>query len=263
MFKLDFKKMLTVVTASANENMPELVMGVGLGLMFIAIGHAIGATKKASEAIEETKEELGMTPEDELSPKEVVKATWKYYIPTVVAAVVGAGCIVKSDSIHQKRNAALAAAYALSDSALQEYQKKVVEMVGEDKAKEIRSEINSDALRCTSADPDTVTNTGKGMDLFFDKLTSRYFLSSQTAILDATNKLNWDMTRGCYGYISLNEFYDSIGLEAVEPIGDTLGWNSDRGLIEPQFDSKLDQHGHPCVVLYFTTPPKYGFQDWK
>lgn len=263
MFKLDFKKMLTVATASANENMPELVMGVGLGLMFIAIGHAIGATKKASEAVEAAKEDLGMGPEDELPPKEVLKTTWKYYIPTVVAAAVGAGCIVKSDSIHQKRNAALAAAYALSDSALQEYQKKVVEMVGEDKAKEIRSEINSDALRCTTADPDTVTNTGKGTDLFFDKLTSRYFLSSQTAILDAINKLNWEMTRGCYGYISLNEFYDSIGLEAVEPIGDTLGWNSDRGLIEPQFDSKLDQHGHPCVVLYFATPPKYGFQDWK
>lgn len=263
MFKLDFKKALNVAAASASENMPELVMGVGLGLMVIAIGHAIGATKKATEAVEEAKEDLGMAPEDELSPKEVFKVSWKYYIPTAVAAAVGAGCIIKSDSIHQKRNAALAAAYALSDSALQEYQKKVVEMVGEDKAKEIRSEINNDTLRCTSADPDTVTNTGKGTDLFFDKLTSRYFLSNRNAIIEATNNLNWEMTRGGFGYVSLNEFYDSIGLESADPLGDALGWNADKGLIEPQFDSKLDQHGHPCVVLYFTTPPKYGYQTWK
>lgn len=263
MFKLDFKKMLNVAAASANENMPELVMGVGLGLMFIAIGHAIGATKKAAEVVEETKEELGMAPEDELSPKEVFKATWKYYIPTVVAAAVGAGCIIKSDSIHQKRNAALAAAYALSDSTLQEYQKKVVEMVGEDKAKEIQSKINDDALERTTVEPDEILQTGTGDDLFFDKLTGRYFLSSRNAIEKAVNDLNWRMTRGGESYESLNDYYNEIKIEEIQPLGDALGWNVDNGLIEAQFDSKLDPHGRPCVVVYFSRMPRYGYQGWR
>lgn len=261
--KINFKTIFKVVKKATSDHLPEILMGFGIASMVVSTVEAVSSTKDAIEAIDERKEELGLDEDEKLPVKETIKVAGKFYIPSFVAGAVGIGCLIGSNSVHAKRYSALMAAYALSDSTLQEYQKKVVDLLGEDKEKEIQSKINSDALKSAPAEPDAVTNTGNGTDLFFDKLTSRYFLSSQTAILDAVNKLNWEMTRGCYGYISLNEFYDSIGLESMEPLGDTLGWNSDRGLIEAQFDSKLDQHGHPCVVLYFATPPKYGFQDWK
>lgn len=261
--KINFKHIFKVVKQATSDHLPEILMGFGIASMIVSTVEAVNSTKDAIEAIDERKDELNIGTAEKLPVKETIKVAGKYYIPSGIAAVVGIGCLIGSNSVHAKRYSALMAAYALSDSTLQEYQKKVVDMLGEDKEKEIQSKINDDALRCTTADPETVTNTGKGTDLFFDKLTSRYFLSNRNAIIEATNNLNWEMTRGGFGYVSLNEFYDSIGLESADPLGDTLGWNADKGLIEPQFDSKLDQHGHPCVVLYFATPPKYGFQDWK
>ena len=60
-------------------------------------------------------------------------------------------------------------------------------------------------------------------------------------------------------YISLNEFYDAIGLEQTG-IGDDLGWNINRdGLIEIEFSSQLTEDDQPCVVIDYHIAPRYDF----
>ena len=59
-------------------------------------------------------------------------------------------------------------------------------------------------------------------------------------------------------YISLNELYDELDINHIE-IGDDLGWNIDRGLIDIDFSSQIADDGTPCIVLDFSIEPRYDF----
>ena len=59
-------------------------------------------------------------------------------------------------------------------------------------------------------------------------------------------------------YISLNEFYMEIGLPTVE-IGDFLGWNVDKGMIELRFSSQLANGRTPCLVMSYAIAPEYNY----
>ena len=62
-------------------------------------------------------------------------------------------------------------------------------------------------------------------------------------------------------YISLNDFYDELDLTNTG-LGYELGWNIDRGYIEPKFSAQLDSDGKPCLVLDFETPPQSDYTNW-
>ena len=59
-------------------------------------------------------------------------------------------------------------------------------------------------------------------------------------------------------YISLNEFYMEIGFPTVE-IGDSLGWNVDKGMIELRFSSQLANGRTPCLVMSYAIAPEYNY----
>lgn len=61
-------------------------------------------------------------------------------------------------------------------------------------------------------------------------------------------------------YISLNEFYDEIGLDHIS-IGDDLGWNIERGMIDLSFSSLVADDGTPCLVVDYQVSPKFGYSD--
>ena len=61
-----------------------------------------------------------------------------------------------------------------------------------------------------------------------------------------------------YGYLSLNEFYDEIGLPSND-IGEELGWNINDGLIEVYFGSHLTDNGTPCLTIEFENAPTYNY----
>ena len=58
--------------------------------------------------------------------------------------------------------------------------------------------------------------------------------------------------------ISLNEFYDAIGLPQT-PIGNELGWRVDEGLIDIHFSAHVTDDSKAAIVLEYLTPPVYGF----
>ena len=74
------------------------------------------------------------------------------------------------------------------------------------------------------------------------------------------NAINRKMVSGDM-YISLNEFYDEIGLGPI-PIGYDLGWNLDDGTIEVDFTSQLAEDGTPCLVILYNVNPKYGYSKF-
>ena len=115
------------------KHSPEILTGFGIAGMITATVLAVGATPKALKLIERKKKELGLSSEEKLTPVETVKAVWKPYVPAVVTTTVSAACLVGANSVNARRNAALAAAYHLSETALSEYREQVIETIGERK----------------------------------------------------------------------------------------------------------------------------------
>lgn len=60
------------------------------------------------------------------------------------------------------------------------------------------------------------------------------------------------------GYVSLNDFYDAIGLNPIK-IGDDLGWNANRALIDLNPSAQLAEDGTPCMVINFQVAPIYNY----
>ena len=97
--------------------------------------------------MEEVREKADIRNEyDKLTIPETVKACGKYYIPAVGMEVFSLLCFWGAHGIDVRRQAVLAGLYSTAEQALIEYQKKVVEMIGEKPEKEIRTAIAQDRI---------------------------------------------------------------------------------------------------------------------
>ena len=242
----------------ASKRSPEILTGIGIAGMITTTILAVRATPKALELIEEQKEEESV---DELCSFEVVKVAWKPYIPAMVTCIVSTACLIGASSVNTKRNAALATAYKLSETALSEYRDKVVETIGEKKERIVRDKVAEERVKKNPVSKNEVIVTGNGKTLCFDPISGRYFMCSIETIKKAENTLNKQMLHDISGYVSLNEFYDELGLDHTS-VGDDLGWNTDR-LIDINFSSQLNDNGEPSVVLDYLVAPKYDYYKFS
>lgn len=254
MSKTNLATISTNVRQFVSKRSPEILMGIGISGMITTTVLAVKATPKALELIEEKKKEEWV---DKLTPLEVVKVAWKPYIPALVTCVVSTSCLIGASSVHAKRNAALATAYKLSETALTEYREKVIETIGEKKERTVRDRVAEERVKKNPVSKNEVIVTGNGKTLCFDPISGRYFMCSIEVIKRAENELNKQMLHDISGYVSLNEFYDELGLDHTS-VGDDLGWNTDQ-LIDISFSSQLNDNGEPSVVLDYLVAPKYDF----
>ena len=257
MDKTTARKIAQQTKAKLTQHSPEILTGIGIAGMITTTVLAVKATPKALQLIEAKKAEVGISPDTPLPAKEVVKATWKCYIPAATTCALSTTCIIGASRVNLRRNAALATAYKISETALAEYRDKVVEVVGEKKAKEIREKINEDKLKEQPVSQSAVIVTDMGNTLCYDSLSGRYFKSDKNKIQRAENIIGQRMLS--QEYASLNEFYEEIGLSHTAT-GYDLGWNIGRdGLLKLDFDSLLADDGTPCLIINYVTPPKYGY----
>lgn len=233
---------------------PEILIGAGISGMISSTVMAVKSTPKAMTIIKEKKKELN---KDELKSIEVVKATFKCYIPSAVITILSVGCIIAASNINHKRNAALATAYSLSESALKLYQEKVIETVGEKKEQQIRDEVAKEQIARNPVSKNEVIITSGGNTLCYDVLSGRYYKSDIEKLRKAVNDLNHTMINSMC--VTLNDYYDLIGLSSI-PTGDKLGWNANNALVELEFSTQMADEGVPCLVVDFRTRPKYDYE---
>lgn len=258
MNKISVAKIAQNTRRALSRHSPEILMGIGIAGMFTTTILAVRATPKALRLIEEKKAELEV---DELTAVETIKAAWKPYIPAAITCVSSTACLIGSNTVHARRGAALATAYKISETALAEYRDKVIETVGEKKEKAIRDSVNEEHIKKDPVSQKSVIVTGKGTTLCYDYHSGRYFDSDIELIRKAVNVLNRNMTCDIFGYVSLNDFYDELGLEHTR-IGDELGWKLEDGLIDIDFSAKISDDGRPCIVLDYNIAPKHGYSKY-
>lgn len=246
-------KIVKSVRTAAKKHSPEILTGLGIAGMVTTAVMAVRATPKALLLIDDAETEK----DDILTPVETIKVAWKCYIPSMIVGGISIGCLVGASSVNVRRNAALATAYALSESTLKEYQEKVIEEIGEKKEKAVRDAIDKDKINQKPVSKSEVIITDGGDVLCFEKLSGRYFKSSMEKLKKAVNEINRQMRYDMY--ISLNEFYYEIGLDGTD-IGDMLGWNIDKGYVELDYSSHVADDGTPCLVIGYSIPPQYEYR---
>ena len=244
-------KWLGLAKVEIDKHGPEILTGLGVAGMFAAVIFSIQATPKATKAIEKKKNELN---KEKLSVGEVVSASWKYYIPSAIALSASTACVICANSVSTRRNAALAAAYSISETALAEYQAKVRDTLGDRKEESIRADIARDKIAADPPKSSEVIITGKGETLFKETISGRYFKSDIEKVRRAENELNRNMRNEME--ISLNDLYAMLGLPIANSVNDYLGWDIDHGYIEFIFTPVMTEDEQACIAIDYRTPPR-------
>ena len=237
------------------KHSPEILAGIGVVGVVASTVMACKATMKLNDILEESKEtrdkikEVESNPryEDEYSHEDAKKDLTinytqtamkiaKLYAPAVILGSASLGCLLASNDILRKRNAALSAAYMTVDKSFKEYRQRVVDRFGEEVEKEIRYNIKAEEVTSTVVTEDgsetTVTETIKTMDpnlysdyaKFFDEASPYWQKDPEYNLMFLKSQQQYatDLLRA-RGRLFLNEVYDMLGIEKTKA-GQIVGW---------------------------------------
>lgn len=189
------------------------------------------------------------------SKKEILELTWRFYIPPVASGIMTVSCIIAANRIGERRAAALAAAFSISERAFEEYKEKVLDHLGPNKVQTIRDEIAQDRMNRNPPLNREVVITGNGDVLCYDEFSGRYFESQVETIRKAQNDINAQILSNMYA--SLGEFYNLIGLP-VTSYSEEVGWGVD-SLVDVKFSTCMNDKNQPCISIDFSVSPVRGY----
>lgn len=263
---MNIKETFRVIGLGVKKNAPVLlggmavtttvaatVTGIMAGFRSKGIIHGYAYEIILTETHKPTYLEV-LTYEESLTTRDKAELVWKQFVPTAVLSTAGVASILGVLYVTNKRYAALAGVYALTDASFKEYREKVVSHMGEKKEQKVREDIHEDIIR--NHDVSDVFNTGYGEHLCLDKLSGRYFRSDLESIRSAINNANEKLVHG-QNFMSLNEVYSELGLRPIE-LGNDIGWNVD-ALIDLYATSHLAKNGEPCIVIGFENNPSADY----
>ena len=243
------------VELKAIKHSPEILAGVGVVGVVGSLVMACKATTKLSDILDESKEQLDKIKEVAADPayeekysqddakkdttityvQTAMKVT-KLYAPSVILCASSLGCLLASNNILKKRNAALSAAYMTVDKSFKEYRKRVADRFGEEVEKEIRYNIKAEEITKVDENGNAVTETVKVMDgtddpnsysdyaRFFDESCAAWQNDAEynLTFLKAQQQYANDLLKA-RGRLFLNEVYRMLGIDETKA-GQVVGW---------------------------------------
>ena len=237
------------------KHSPEILLVAGIVGAVTSAVMACKATLKANDIVEESRTQIDTIHEVSENPEMAEKYSEedkkkdlaivytqtavkfiKLYGPSVLLGVASLGCMVGSNRILNKRNVALAAAYATVDKGFKEYRGRVIERFGKELDKDLRYNIKAQEFEKVTVDDngnETVTtetvdvadpnhyspyaivfddgNTGWDKD---PELTKFFLIQQQNYANDLLKSR---------GHLFLNEVYDMLGAKRTKA-GAQVGW---------------------------------------
>lgn len=234
----------SVITA----NSPVLLVGTAVAGVVATGVLAAKAGYKARGILDEAETEKG----DDLTTTEKVQLTWLCYAAPAITGASTIACVVGVHSIHNKRHAALAGLYAVTQGKLDDYREKAEELLGSKKTQDLNNAVAQRAVDKNPVNDKEVLIITDGTELCYDDWSGRYFMGSVNKIESSLNATNRKLLDD--GQVSLNEFYDGLGLSDIT-MGDRFGW-SGPDQVEARFGSVTTPDGRPAVSFWFHPEPK-------
>ena len=242
---------------AAKAHSPEILMVAGTTSIVVGAVMACKATTKVNTILDKAKEDIDTihkvtehpeqlseeyTVEDSKKDLAIVYARtgvelFKLYAPAVALGTLSLASIITSNGILRKRNASLAAAYALVDRGFKEYRGRVKERFGEGIDKELRFNVKAQEVEETVVDEKGKTKTVKKTVNTIDPNTTfsdytRCFdcgcpgwdKNPEFSLMFLRHQQNYanDILKN-RGYLFLNEVYDMLGFRRIK-YGQIVGW---------------------------------------
>jgi hypothetical protein len=232
------------------DNSPSILTAVGVAGTITTAVLAGKASVRAAYILNDEVEARN----EPISPLDCVKLTWQEFVPPVSVGTLTIVSIITANKIGNRRAAAVAAAYAVTEKAFADYKDKVIERIGETKEQAVRDSVAQDRV---SQNPvgNQVIMLGTNKVLCYETFTGRYFTSSMDVLQQAQNTINHQILNNSYA--SLSEFYGEVGLPTTA-ISEEMGWNLDK-LMELRFSSTLTENNEPCLAVDFAVVPVRGY----
>ena len=220
------KVALSFMTKNSNAILTTTAL-LGLSGTVVSL---IKAVPKVQHELKKVKEDVELAKNEEVAKKIKAAAYRKValicFVP-VLMFFVTAGSIIGNAYLNNKKIAALAAAYALSEQKVEDLEDAAEEIAGKKKAQLIEAEAGQkDVDRRASRNEEDVIDTGRGTDLFWEPITGHWLRANRDFIRYAFSEMN-----GISGNINcdqddlkLNNLFDLLKLPSDTKTGDILGW---------------------------------------
>lgn len=241
------------------KHSPEILVVAGVAGIIASAVMACKATTKLSAITEKAKKDIeeiknisehpeklpeGVTLSDKDRQKNLAIVYGRtglelarLYGPSVILGALSIGCVVSSNNIMRKRNAALAAAYTAVDNGFKNYRKNVVERFGEELDKELKYNIKTKEVEETVKDENgkekTVKKTVNVVSdpngyseyaKFYDVGCNEWTKDAEHNLWFLRQQQNWANEKlKSQGYLFLNDVYDMLGIPRTAA-GQIVGW---------------------------------------
>lgn len=265
---MNAKKLMRSLLGGAKKKSPAILTGLTLVGIAVTAYQAYKAGIAASEILEKHRKEMDtVDPEDKVAKRAVVKETVKEMAPVVAPVIImgiaTGACAVGAQSINSRRIAALSAAYTVAEKTVTDLDKKMREVLGVKKTQSIRDGIAKDKLHEKGSVPESkVIITGEGNVRCMDEYTGKMFWGNARKIDKAISELNNDVR--CWRWVSLNDFYDKIGLQRIK-MGYDLGWNEEDtlgdGSLPISFTAILDDDQNPVLCIEYDVHLRRDYRE--
>lgn len=259
----DITKNLAMLGGLVRKHAPTILSTAGAVGVVSTTVLAVKATPSATKKVDKFRSDVAklenatlsdehhVEPEDiKVGPRDLIRLTWKDYLPATVSGVLTVGAIFGAHKINLNRSAALLSAYTVTDRLYTQYKDKVEGELGEEKHNKILDKIAQDRV---NEDPPSrkSLHIPEGKHLFKDDMSGRYFHSTAERVRKAVNDVNENIFQ--VGEASLNDYYSALDIDQIA-LGDTVGWDNDHPL-RVYFSSALVDENEPCVVVMYDTMP--------
>lgn len=244
------------------KNSPAILTAVGVAGTLTTAYLTGKASFKAADILRIEKEEKSFRQTGEyehpvdLTKGEALKHVWKLYIPAATSATITCSAIVFAHRINTKRLAGALAALSVSERAYSEYKDKVVETLGKGKDEKIRDAVAQDRMKNDPSENKTIYFSGNGDHLIYEQYMGHYTRGTAEDLKRICNEMNATLLNS--DYVSLSDWYNQLGIPATSAT-DTLGWRSDKGLIEIDITTTLSDKEEPCLAFDFRPAPRSGY----
>lgn len=253
------------VVFSVQKHSPQILMGVGIVGVVASAVMACKATLKVNDILNESKETIEKihevsndetkkdiySEEDATKDKMIVYAQTgiklvKLYGPSIVVGVLSIGSILMSHRILNKRNIALAAAYATIDKSFKDYRGRVIERFGETIDRELKHNIKAQEIEKIVTDeegkekklketkyvvnPSDISEYARFFEEFItdekgNRINNTHWTNDNEynlIFLKQVERYANDKLR-IKGFLFLNEVYEMLGLPRTKA-GQVVGW---------------------------------------
>lgn len=250
---------LSKLVVGAKRHAPEILTILSVaGIAATAYLGSRAGYRAGIHVVSEFSARLDNAADDEevlpLPPKEIIKDTWKFYIPVAVVGMGTALAVIGSNRVSARQQVALISAAAISERALTEYQQKLADTTSRPKAQKIRDEILQDQVDEKTSEFDRLRPLTDGDVWVIESHTKQVFISNAEKIHRAENDANRQAIHD--GYVSLNTFLDYLGLPTSDA-GEVVGWTAQKPLEVRIGGAARDEK--PVLTIDYVRPPTVDY----